>query len=161
MYERRVWNFVCEVITSLCKVRSTCLIWLLTLFIHLYLSVTWLGVAPRLYTKETNICLKDSGLHAQIWSPFQTNLEVTGKPMPCKGTIAWFPLDLGKPAQTLVPYTCWMLKPLPPSNHCMGWFAPAIPLGSHFGLFPPWWLYLRYLCNWMHSLCAPKSKEKT
>ena len=32
-------------------------------------------------------------------------------------------LDLGEPTHTLVP--CWMPKPLPTRNQCMGGFAPA------------------------------------
>jgi hypothetical protein len=32
-------------------------------------------------------------------------------------------LDLGKPTYTLVP--CWIPKPLPPRNQCMGWFVPT------------------------------------
>ena len=33
--------------------KHMCLIWLLILFIHLYLSGMWLGVAPRIGTKKT------------------------------------------------------------------------------------------------------------
>jgi hypothetical protein len=35
-------------------------------------------------------------------------------------------MDLGEPTHILVP--CWMSKPLPPRNQCMGWFAPALEM---------------------------------
>ena len=41
-------------------------------------------------------------------------------------TLYWTPYniqDLGKPTNALV--SCWMPKPLPTRNRCMGWFAPG------------------------------------
>jgi hypothetical protein len=42
-----------------------CLVWLLHLNKHLYLSDMWLGVAPRIIFTKKNSCSNETGLHAQ------------------------------------------------------------------------------------------------